>query len=196
MKEKANMLDTITLMLQKLQINMSHQSLSQYSSGQLSKLIKQSVHNTIEREWREKLVKKPGKLKSYCLFKTEYKLEPYLFLVPNKAHRNKLAQLRCSSHDLKIEKGRYKNIAPIDRICSLCEAQEIEDEQHFLCSCEFYKTERKEFLTKMFNINPNIRALQPHMLFLWLMTCEDKAVCTETAKFIYYSFKKRQGHQI
>ena len=89
-----------------------------------------------------KVVEKAGKLKTYSKFKTEFKMEPYLLDIKNKAHRVSLSQFRCSSHKLNIETGRYKNIAHSDRLCPFCTTNEIEDEEHFLCKCKFYETER------------------------------------------------------
>ena len=48
-----------------------------------------------------------------------------------------------SSHDLKIETGRYNNpITPINqRICARCESNEIDDEIHLLLHCNAMNNE-------------------------------------------------------
>ena len=37
-----------------------------------------------------------------------------------------------SAHKLNIELGRYNNIERSERICTLCDAKEIEDEYHLI----------------------------------------------------------------
>ena len=192
-KEKANLVDTVQLMFRKMNILTSLQSLKDFTSGQLSSIIKRSLDDTIQAEWKEKLSKSPGKLKSYSKFKTVFKMEPYLSAIKNKAHRMSLSQLRCSSHKLNIETGRYKNINHNDRICSLCTANMIEDEEHFLCNCSFYETERAQLFSTTKNLYPNLSVLPTSMLFLWLMTCEDGIICTEVAKYTYTCFQKRKN---
>ena len=50
--------------------------------------------------------------------------------------RKSLAQIRCSSHKLRVETGRYTSEARLERTCRLCNsATAIEDEQHILLQC-------------------------------------------------------------
>ena len=84
---------------------------------------------------------KNPKLRTYKLFKTEFKLENYLMHTKNINHVLALAKFRISSHNLRIETGRYTKPAktPInERICLFCSSQAIEDEIHFIISCTFY----------------------------------------------------------
>ena len=194
--EKANLIDTVQLMLKKMNIHTSLQILKDTTTKQLSSLIKRSLDDTIQAEWKEKLSKKPGKLKTYSKFKTEFKMEPYLLVIKNKAHRMSLSQLRCSSHKLNIETGRYKNIDCNDRLCTFCTTNEIEDEEHFLCTCKFYETERMQLFSTLKNIYPNLSVLPTPMLFLWLMTCEDSIVCTEISKYVHTCFRKRKNGNV
>ena len=47
------------------------------------------------------------KLRTYCMFKHDIKLEPYLSLILPK-HRQAIAKFRCSAHHLAIETGRHQ----------------------------------------------------------------------------------------
>ena len=53
-----------------------------------------------------------------------------------------------SNHDLLIEKGRHSKpkIPREERICNLCNSNEIEDEIHFLFHCSTNEILRKSFL--------------------------------------------------
>ena len=60
------------------------------------------------QEWKES-VTSMSKLDQYCIFKTEFKFEPYLVHISNEKLRKCLTQFRLSLHTLYIEVGRYDN---------------------------------------------------------------------------------------
>ena len=43
-----------------------------------------------------------------------------------------LSKLRISAHKLAIEGDRYLNIHKHERMCTACNSDEVEDEEHFL----------------------------------------------------------------
>ena len=53
---------------------------------------------------------------------------------------------RVSSHDLEIEKGRYKKVPAENRKRNVCESGGIENETHFIFDCALYDDERGLFL--------------------------------------------------
>ena len=55
---------------------------------------------------------------------------------------------------LAIETGRYKGIPRHDRICTRCTDNTVEDERHFLFSCN-YHTQEREALMSIINENCN-----------------------------------------
>ena len=90
-----------------------------------------------------------------------------------------------------IGEGRFKGLEEKNRICPKC--TEIENETHFLIECSLYKEERQIYLNTIYVKFPNVKPLEPKLLLLWLMSCEDREVCILTAKFIFECFNKR-GH--
>jgi len=74
------------------------------------------------------------KLRTYCLFKKNLRLEEYLTVEQEKEGRYYRTSLRTGTNNLRIETGRWKR--PIekveDRTCRACCTQEVEDEQHYL----------------------------------------------------------------
>ena len=46
-----------------------------------------------------------------------------------------LTKFRCSVHKLHIETGRHRNINYEERLCILCNTNNIEDEFHFVIVC-------------------------------------------------------------
>ena len=47
-------------------------------------------------------------------------------------------RFRISSHQLRIETGRYENTPRNERLCLFCTSNKIEDENHFLLDCKTY----------------------------------------------------------
>ena len=98
------------------------------------------------------------KLAFYHHIKKNFSKEPYLDIVKNPSHRYRTTQLRISSHDLSIEKGRYKKIIREDRVCTWCSLtlgdKIVEDEYHVLFNCYLYNDLRVK-LTKNLIKTPN-----------------------------------------
>ncbi len=52
--------------------------------------------------------------------------------------RSLIAQLRLGILPIHIETGRFRGTQLDDRICQLCDTQEVVDEMHFVCKCNLY----------------------------------------------------------
>ena len=78
----------------------------------------------------------------------------------NRKCRSYLAQLRCGILPLKIETGRFSTqyMPEIDRICTFCENNCIEDEYHFVFDCILYNDLRNDFIDKVYRTNPDVRS--------------------------------------
>ena len=63
--------------------------------------------------------------------------------------RRHVSKLRGSDHVLEIEKGRHKkgntHSLPQERICTLCNNGQVEDEEHFLLKCVIYNSLRTKY---------------------------------------------------
>ena len=73
----------------------------------------------------------------------------YLDITRKNCNRKTLVKLRIGNHKLEIETGRYDNTSRCERLCSLCDMNEIEDEIHFLFRCSKYSTIRNAFYNKI-----------------------------------------------
>ena len=92
----------------------------------------------------------------YKEMKQSFEMSPYLLIIQNKKHRNAIAKIRLSSHQLNIETGRHTNIERLYRKCNLCNLNDLEDEYHFALICPIYKDSRIEHIRKYFYKRPNI----------------------------------------
>ncbi len=57
------------------------------------------------------------------------------------------SMLRCGTAPLRIETGRYERLPVEQRVCEVCDSDNMEDEMHFLISCNAFTQER----TKLFS---------------------------------------------
>ena len=119
------------------------------------------------------------------MYKNEYRFEDYLDILPSNLSKH-LCKFRTMNHSLPIEKGRYFGVERNLRVCVLCNNNLLGDEFHYLFECEFFKTERKLFISKYFYNHPNSYKLEE------LMNCKNKSKLTKLAlfsKFILSKFK-------
>lgn len=125
-----------------------------------------------------------GKLSCYVTFKSHFGCEKYLNIIKNFDQRRHLTRLRLSAHQLSIEKGRYLGIPREDRVCTRCNSGEIEDEIHFLLSCNKLKTERINILSVINENCGNFNNLDKKNKFIWLMNNENIDILYEVCSFI------------
>ena len=95
---------------------------------------KMNVHEFAESQWRLNVESKP-KLRNYKLYKTELSPEPYVTKNLNRYKRSIFAQLRCGILPLNVEIGRFRGVEFENRLCNLCNLNEVETETHFLLEC-------------------------------------------------------------
>ena len=70
-----------------------------------------------------------------------------------------MAQFRFGILPLTIETGQFRNQALDERLYTLCEFNEIEDESHFLFQCSLYDELRSERVSHIANKTTNVLEL-------------------------------------
>ncbi len=172
----------------------------QYASNEDQGKINEAVYKNFITECMDRIGDSNvyPKLRTYKLFKNEFKFENYLACVKNVNHCLALFRFRISSHNLRIETGRYDrpNKTPIDeRTCLYCSSQDIEDEYHFIVKCPVYINERQQLL----NVIRDEEILElPSVLsdedsFVTLMKCQNEPVVRALAKYVYICLQKRSS---
>ena len=75
------------------------------SGASFNRYCKSHIYNHFKIAWREEVqnIDKNPILRSYKTYKSEFGMEPYLYLISNLRYRNALTRLRTSSHTLEIE---------------------------------------------------------------------------------------------
>lgn len=148
------------------------------------KLIIQRIHDQYLQQWLSELGSS-SKLDYYREFKLNFIQASYLNTVNVEAHMKALARFRCSSHNLEIEEGRYRNIIRSERLCRRCNMNQVESEYHFLLICPFYRELRLTLLDNYYYTWPNMNK------FNKLMSTTKRSVIIKLAKFVYLALKKR-----
>ena len=107
--------------------------------------IKKSVELKYLKIWEHNLSHTDlSRLEFYKTVKSTFGYEVYLD-IRNFECRKSIAKIRCSSHTLEIEKGRHSNQPRNERICPLCNLNEVETEEHFLTKCPTYQLLRNNY---------------------------------------------------
>ncbi len=103
-----------------------------------------------------------------------------------------LFRFRISSHNLRIETGRYTRpkTPEIERKCLYCSAQALENELHFLTECPLYLMERNELFDVIIKYIPNVFNLIEEEKFSIIMSSEIKPITDAQGKYVYKCFKK------
>lgn len=134
-----------------------------------------------------------SKADSFVLFKSDIGLEKYTWVVKNHRHRNALARLRLSAHQLMIEKGRHYRI-PLERSERKCPSclNCVEDECHFLVTCPLYNSAREKLLAEVLLICKSFHDIPTEkQKFIYLLTQEDESLLSKLAAFVFKATKLR-----
>ena len=113
-----------------------------------NEMLKETLLEKVKGNWAEEVWSKP-KLRTYREIKSDYCAENYVLFNLPKKKRSLCAQIRGGILPLHIETGRYVGLDEADRICQMCELNEIENEYHFVLYCPLYERVRGELFSKL-----------------------------------------------
>ena len=145
----------------KRQINIFNLSDSIQSASKIRNDAKKSIDAAFSKYWKSSIMTN-GRLGFYNKHKNVYKFEEYLH-TPSFDKRKAITKLRCSDHELEIERGRHKKIPREARLCRLCGIGKIETEEHFLFECNFYDDIKTKI--SLYNENESLFSM-PNTLYL------------------------------
>ena len=115
----------------------------------------------------------------YRIFKNNLKLEKYL-LDLNVSERINLCKFRCRNSKLPVIVLGFasQNISRENRLCTICDLNEVGDEYHYIMKCYFFQNSRQKYVETNTWINPNYHK------FSKLFLCNDVRVLRNLAKFV------------
>ncbi len=106
----------------------------------------QAVKGLLESKWRADINSKishtgrgRNKLCTYRLFKRSFGTSHYLKDTHlTGAQRSAMAKMRCGVAPICLETGLYEGLTEQERICPVCDMDEIESEIHVIIFCPLY----------------------------------------------------------
>ena len=105
------------------------------------------------QNWNE-VVDKNSHCTNYRIFKTSLQIEKYITTL-DLNDRISLCKFRCGNYKLPIITGRYDGTPKEDRLCPLCNNQQLGDEFHYLLECPSLSVERQMYLKPYYWHRPN-----------------------------------------
>ena len=127
------------------------------------------------------------KLRTYKLFKSDIRLEPYLnFNLPKYLYCN-IARLRLSSHNLNIELGRHKRpyVPAENRLCNKCDLNKVEDEFHCMMICKKWQQIRIKLITEAVKYIEGFLVLDPSEQFTQILKNKNVDMIVAIGKFLH-----------
>eukprot|EP00732_Lithocolla_globosa_P000949 Lithocolla_globosa_v1_NODE_382_length_4223_cov_41.541747.p1 type:complete len:1269 gc:universal NODE_382_length_4223_cov_41.541747:343-4149(+) len=192
-KKVNNMLKSITKNCQETPNSPKGISVEQFLNldSQSAKIWAKSAIQCIHRNQWFNQIKIMSSLSTYIMIKRELKFESYLrtpHLTSNQ--KSQITKMRLGDNNLRICTGRrkYQYEEHDDRLCTLCENNEVESESHFLLHCPFYSDERNFLIEKFFDTKPNESDLLRLMLLDSSFLCSEQIM--EVCPSIYIYLKK------
>jgi hypothetical protein len=148
-----------------------------YTVNYFKFIAKQRLQDQFLQAWRGTLLES-SVCTNYRLYKDTFCFERYLLLLSQPMCKN-LLKFRVTNHKLPIQRGRVLNVPLDERVCTLCNSEEIGDEFHYLfvCEDEEIKASRKNHLRNYFLHHYNI------VKFRQLMNSNSKIKLIHLAKF-------------
>ena len=145
----------------------------------------ESKLKALYKEWWKENIKNDSKMEFYNLYKKELYFESYIDNLSMK-RRKVIAKLRLSNHKFPIEKQRYSNIRRNERYCSICNSNEIGDENHYLLKCTNDNLEklRNDFIKEITKILKEFKIMDKINIIKYCIKMSDPVIQNITAKFI------------
>ena len=117
---------------------------------QFKNTTKENIPKYYKTHWKRKLTDPTlSRLQIYKAINSEFTTPKHIGLPLHM--RKMISKIRCSDHQLEIEKGRHLNIPREQRTCKMCADGTIEDEEHFLLRCKTYQPLRVKYKLKAGN---------------------------------------------
>ena len=150
------------------------------------------INNWHQQLHRETAIRGTGanKLRTYRIFKTEYKSEPYLSIIMPWRHKRTLSQFRCGTASLRIETGRYEGLPLNERVCHNCPGI-VEDELHVITNCPAYHDLRNELYHYCILNNENFMTISDIDKTCFVLN--STSIAKTTARILFLIMQRRRN---
>ena len=152
---------------------------------QFLSIFKIRLKDVFIQEWHARLLSST-RARFYVHLANNFGYKTYLNDITIAKFRFSVTRLRCSSHRLQVEVGRWHKPLKIpfnERTCMLCDV--LEDEFHFIFECPLYGDLRSCYLSQYF-----LRKQSMYKLLV-LLESSQKKVIRNLGMYLYKAFKLR-----
>jgi hypothetical protein len=147
----------------------------------LSQRYRDTWHQSIMREGARRGQGR-NKLRTYRLFKQQFRTECYVKQVTNKSHRRALALFRSGTARIRIETGRYeggRHLPEEQRVCFIC-TDKVESESHVILECPLYEDLRVNLFNHAESVCNNFLDKSDNDRLCFLLS--DESIVCQSAK--------------
>ena len=100
-------------------------------------------------------------------------------------YKKYISKFRLSAHSLKVETGRYDATARENRLCTMCNLEDIEDEYHFILKCPYYTDIRNLHINTYFTTRPSVYKLTK------LFSSSNKKILCNLGKYLLKASERK-----
>ena len=174
--------------------NLNTTNLTKNNHSSFLSQIRSSLNKRITQH-QLNLIKCNKKLKFYSQFRTDCHKADCLNPINNPLHKKTLNKFRLGNHQLLIETGRHTNPKTPEnlRICPFCHLNEVENETHFIFSCQLYNSLSSKFFADVNERYPIFNALDNNLKIIFLFNNIDPFICRRTAAYVHLCMDLRQS---
>ena len=150
----------------------------------LKKAIDLRLSDIYRQEWNSMITSMSSCI-LYKSYKQDLSLENYLLLLDS-TDRINICRFRCRNIKIPVVALSYANInIPYEnRICTICNMNEVGDEFHYIFKCPVFHSDRNKYLSNYYKRNPNM------IKFSQLFQSDNNITINKLAKLIYVISKK------
>ena len=130
---------------------------------------------------------KSSKCSIYKYLVDHFQIQFYLTKPLSYSIKQILSKYRMQAHSLNIESGRYHATPRGQRICTVCNSNDVEDEMHFILLCPAYADLRTVFLKQYYYRHPSVYKL------VELFSCKNVKTLRKLGKYLLQATAKRKA---
>jgi len=147
----------VKTILNSLDMTYYYNNITKDHKNMLKNNAKVSLENMYAIRWSNSVFDN-GACINYRAMTLVKKSQNYITKLPKK-YIYALCKFKCVNHYMPIVTGRYANIPYEERICTICQTNDIGDEFHYLFVCEKFAIERSRHIKRYYYMSPNMYKL-------------------------------------
>ena len=151
---KSLWLDKIKTILDHISMSYLFNNIANTNTNWFKNTVKLKLKDIYEQKWKETVFSNTICLNYRAMTKYR-KLQNYFLNLPSQ-YMYAFCKFKCANHKMPIVTGRYSGIPLDDRICTLCNLNEIGDEFHYLFKCIHFNDQRIKCISSYYYTNPNM----------------------------------------